>query len=123
MTVNAGNPLIYSIDSRPGDSSQSSPSSLLKAHNNQSDREDKMNKITHALLTALAASCLTYSSLAAPSEHRLSAHDQKLLNASRSKGETTVTVLIATLPGAAKSVLDNIAALGGSVRYRDEGLG
>src|SRR5262249_48818163 len=50
-------------------------------------------------------------------------HDQKLLNEARAKGEATVTLLIATVPGSAKAVADAIGARGGSVHYRHDQLG
>ncbi len=67
--------------------------------------------------------CISTSLLAAPGQGKLTVNDRHLLAAARSKGESTVTVLIATSPGGARSVADALAGLGGSVRFRDEDLG
>src|SRR6266478_3317942 len=71
----------------------------------------------------VAAISILLSAGSALGERKLSSHDQKLLTESRAKGETSVTLLIATAPGDAKAVANGITALGGSVRYRHEGLG
>src|SRR6267378_2061088 len=77
----------------------------------------------HLHFCTIAAVCVLFSTSAAPSGRGLSRHDQKLLAESRAKGETSVTLLIATAPGSAKNIANAITALGGSVRYRHEELG
>src|SRR5882762_4707975 len=77
----------------------------------------------HLQFCIIPAVCVLFSASAAPSGRVLSRHDQKLLAESRAKGETSVTLLIATTPGSAKTVANAITALGGSVRYRHEELG
>jgi hypothetical protein len=75
------------------------------------------------LSTVVAAVFILFTATAAPNEHKLSSHDQKLLSDARAKGEATVTLLIATVPGSAKTVANAIAARGGSVRYRHDEMG
>src|SRR5258707_1179905 len=75
------------------------------------------------LSTIVAAGFILFTANAAPNEHKLSSHDQKLLSDARAKGEATVTLLIATVPGSAKTVANAIAARGGSVRYRHDEMG
>jgi subtilisin family serine protease len=53
---------------------------------------------------------------------KLSKHDQELIATARANGQKTVTLLIAARPGANSTVASGIAALGGAVRYREEGL-
>jgi len=76
----------------------------------------------HAFVS-LSILALLLSSQPGQAANPLSTRDQKSLAEARFKGEKTVTVLIATQPGSAKNVADSLAALGGSVHYRDDALG
>src|SRR5262245_34252435 len=76
------------------------------------------------LATVVAIAVFTLlSATGARADRKLGSHDQKLLNEARAKGEATVTLLIATVPGSAKAVADAIGARGGSVHYRHDQLG
>jgi hypothetical protein len=52
----------------------------------------------------------------------LSKHDRELLAQAIASGADTVTVLIASVPGGNKAVASEIAALGGTVRYREDSI-
>jgi subtilisin family serine protease len=65
----------------------------------------------------------TQPGTAAPAGNSLSTRDQKLLAESRVKGQQSVTVMIATVSGSSKNVASDLAALGGSIHYRDDALG
>jgi hypothetical protein len=52
----------------------------------------------------------------------LSKHSRQLLATAKAQGSLTVTLLIAAHPGSNKQVASGIAALGGSIAYRDEDL-
>ena len=54
---------------------------------------------------------------------RLSHHARELMAAARARGETSVTLLIATVPVATSSVASSLGGLGGNVRYRHDELG
>src|SRR5215204_4840325 len=50
----------------------------------------------------------------------LSKHDRELLAEAIANGETTVTLLIASMPGSNSKVANGIQKLGGTVRYRED---
>jgi len=52
----------------------------------------------------------------------LSKHDRELLADAVVNGKSTVTVLIASLPGKNNAVANNVKALGGDIRYNEGGL-
>jgi hypothetical protein len=52
----------------------------------------------------------------------LSKHDRELLADAIVNGKPTVTVLIASLPGNNNTVASAVRAMGGDIRYRDDGL-
>ena len=52
----------------------------------------------------------------------LSGHDRQLLRDARAEGKSTVTLLIASKPGANRNVASAVAALGGVTRYREDSL-
>ena len=54
---------------------------------------------------------------------KLGQHDRELLAEAEAAGQSTVTVLLATQPGQAPAVADDVAALGGVVGFRDDDLG
>ena len=58
-----------------------------------------------------------------PATRALGAQDEKLLSEAIADGQSTVTVLIAAKGGAARQAAQAIAAVGGSIRYRDDALG
>lgn len=66
-------------------------------------------------------------SVAAPSAKdgkagKLGVHDTELLATARAKGESTVTLLIASTAGRNNGVASAVQALGGTIRYRDDSL-
>ena len=50
----------------------------------------------------------------------LDKHDRELVAAARAEGKRTVTLLVASRPGANRTVADGIAQLGGAVQRRDD---
>jgi hypothetical protein len=83
-----------------------------------------------ALLSSLLVLSLATAtvSVAAPNAKdakagKLGLHDTELLAAARAKGEPTVTLLIASTPGRNNNVASAVQALGGTIRYKDDGLG
>jgi hypothetical protein len=52
----------------------------------------------------------------------LSGHDRQLLRDARAEGKLTVSLLIASKPGANRTVAAAVAALGGVTRYREDSL-
>jgi Subtilase family len=76
------------------------------------------------LAVAAVACLLIVSATAAPGGGpRLSKADRALVAQAKAKGAPTVTLLIATTPGAAKNVASGLGGLGASIGYRDEALG
>ncbi len=55
-------------------------------------------------------------------KQQLSQHNRELLNDARAEGKSSVTLLIASTPGANKTVVSGIAGLGGTVRFRDDDI-
>jgi hypothetical protein len=53
----------------------------------------------------------------------LSKHDRELVADARANGSSTVTLLVATQPGAAKQVVAGLSGLGATIQYRDDTLG
>ncbi|HEX6291628.1 MAG TPA: S8 family serine peptidase [Herpetosiphonaceae bacterium] len=49
-------------------------------------------------------------------------HNRELLQEAQAQGKTTVTLLIASQPGANKTVVSGLAGLGGVVRFRDDDI-
>lgn len=76
-------------------------------------------------IALLACVFATGAAQAAPAArvNALSKHDQQLLSDAQAVGKSSVTVLIATQPGAATSVVTSVRSLGGTVRYRDDTVG
>src|SRR5215216_1177421 len=52
----------------------------------------------------------------------LSKHDRELLAEAIANGQSTVTLLIASQPGANRTVATGITRLGGTVRYREDSI-
>jgi hypothetical protein len=82
-----------------------------------------------ALTTVMALSLVASASItvdAAKSEKaktsKLGPHDLDLIAAARARGESTITLLIASSAGRNSAVVSAVAGLGGSIRYRDDGL-
>ncbi|MBI3973545.1 MAG: S8 family serine peptidase [Chloroflexi bacterium] len=71
----------------------------------------------------------TAGAQSAPNANRsaIGKHGRELLAAARARGAPTVTVLIATVPGASKQVIAGviagIAGLGGTIRFREDTIG
>ena len=55
--------------------------------------------------------------------NKLSKHDRALLAEQRAEGESRTTLLVATNEGSAAAVAASLAALGGTIQYRDDLLG
>ncbi len=53
----------------------------------------------------------------------ISAHDRELLSVAISQGQTSIMVLLATVPGSVSSVASEIQKLGGVIRFRDDDIG
>src|SRR5918992_811463 len=75
----------------------------------------------------VAASCLVVlgasaATMANGARSALSKEDRALLAEARGKGASTVTVLIASKPGANTAVAQGLRGLGASVEYRDDSL-
>jgi hypothetical protein len=75
-----------------------------------------------ALPAALLVLTPTPAAVAAPTPQGagLDKHDRELLADARAEGDKNVTLLIASKPGANKTVLSGITALGGTVQKRDD---
>jgi len=54
---------------------------------------------------------------------KLSKHDRALLTQQRAAGEASTTLLVATNEGSAAAVASSLAAIGGTIGYRDDELG
>ncbi|HEY6169333.1 MAG TPA: S8 family serine peptidase, partial [Verrucomicrobiae bacterium] len=78
-----------------------------------------MKDLRPLLVAALALGTVFTANAAA----HFTKHDQQLLAEASFRGDATVTLLIAAAPGANRAVVGGIARLGGTVRYRDDGLG
>jgi subtilase family protein/pre-peptidase len=63
------------------------------------------------------------SASAGKSDDGLSKEDRKLLAIAKANGQATVTLLIATRPGASRQVVSGLQQLGALVQYRDDALG
>ena len=77
-----------------------------------------------ALAIALSVAVTSGAALAAKPVRgdSLSGHDRQLLRDARAEGKSTVTLLIASKPGANRTVATAVAALGGVTRYREDSL-
>ncbi len=74
--------------------------------------------------TLLLSAALPMAALAKrPQTASLGLHDEQLLSRAVADGATQVTVLVAAKGNAAKQAADAIAALGGTIYYRDNALG
>jgi subtilisin family serine protease len=86
----------------------------------------RWNIVGVGLLAALTSCLLVLSAAAAPSRgdgpNRLSKTERALVAAAKAKGDSTIIVMIAANPGAAKTVASGIEGLGGRVGYLDEQL-
>ena len=60
---------------------------------------------------------------AAPPGGKLSKEERAAISKARAEGKSTVTMLFATQPGQAKTVVDGLQGLGAKVGYRDDQLG
>jgi subtilisin family serine protease len=54
---------------------------------------------------------------------KLSSHDRELLAEAKAKGESKITLMVASVPGKNNEVANAIKGLGGKVNYRDDDLG
>jgi hypothetical protein len=84
---------------------------------------------TFALTTVMALSLVASATItvdAAKSEKakagKLGQHDLDLITAARARGESTITLLIASSGGRNSAVASAIAGLGGSIGYREDSL-
>ncbi len=72
------------------------------------------------MLAALTVVALTGATAFAGSSGNggggLSKHDRALLATARANGDSTISVLVATVPGGSKSVASGIEGLGGTLR-------
>src|SRR5687768_15155982 len=82
-----------------------------------------------ALTTVMALSLVATASItvdAAKTEKakpsKLGPHDLDLIAAAQARGESTITLLIASSRGRNSSVAGAVGGLGGAIRYRDDGL-
>lgn len=75
------------------------------------------------MVVLVLSALLPMSVAAAPPSSKLGKHDRQLLAEANAQRRPTVTLLIATKPGSSKAVADGIAAMGGTIRYRDNELG
>lgn len=79
-------------------------------------------------VAALVAATLATGANAAPaasstSDRGLGKHDRSLINEAKAKGDSTVTLIVATAPKQSAKAASAIASLGGRIGYRDDGLG
>ena len=86
-----------------------------------------MKRLFFMLMTLVLVSTLLLPAFPAAAQNSqsgggLSKHDHELLDEALVQGKTTVTLLIASLPGNNKSVASNIIAFGGTVRFQDDSL-
>lgn len=86
-----------------------------------------MKRLFYVLLTLVMVSSMLLPAVPASADNRrpgggLSKHDRDLLAEARVEGKTSVTLLIASLPGENKSVTNDVITLGGVVRYQDNSL-
>ncbi len=82
-------------------------------------------KVCAALVASLMIGSFvtSRSASAGKSDDGLSKEDRKLLAIAKANGQATVTLLIATQPGASKQVVSGLQQLGARVQYRDDALG
>lgn len=82
------------------------------------------SKKLHVVLAAMLVVSLMLPALMVSAQgggtSKLSKHDRALLAQAIVNGESTVTLLIASTPGANKKVATGIEGLGGTVRYRED---
>jgi len=78
-----------------------------------------------SLVAAVLVPLLAAPAAAAPNEQGagLGRHDRELLAEARVNGDRTITLLIASRPGANSSVARGVQALGGRIDFRDDALG
>ena len=84
-----------------------------------------VRKILALVLVFSIALTFTLSVSAAPGGNgasKLTKHDRELLSEARLQGKTSVTLMIAALPGANNAVVNGLASLGATVRYQDNDL-
>lgn len=74
-------------------------------------------------IMALSAMLPTAALAGPPSGPKLDKHDRELLAEARAQGRGTVTLLIASKPGANNQVASGLASVGASVRYRENDIG
>jgi subtilisin family serine protease len=82
--------------------------------------------IRAVLLLAGAALTLTFTAATVPAKTpggKLAKEEKALLDKAKQSGDKTVTLLIAAVPGQAKTVVDGLQGLGATVGYRDDRLG
>ncbi|HLE30219.1 MAG TPA: hypothetical protein VI793_18990, partial [Anaerolineales bacterium] len=72
------------------------------------------------VLSVIASTGAVLAENGSPGSGWLSKHDGELLAEARAQGDSTVTLLIASQPGANRKVVSGIQGLGGTVRYRDD---
>ena len=75
------------------------------------------------LVSVLALMLPSAAAANEPATRALGAHDEKLLAEAIAEGQSSVTVLIAAKGGAARQAAQAIAAVGGTIKYRDDALG
>ncbi|HEX6607698.1 MAG TPA: serine protease, partial [Chloroflexia bacterium] len=59
------------------------------------------------------------AAVAAGNKNSLSKHDRELLADAQARGDSTVTLLIAAVPGGNNTVVTGLTRLGATVRYQD----
>src|SRR6266545_5462759 len=79
---------------------------------------------TGALVAGLLplANVLVVSAASPTAAATISKHDRELIATARVNGQTTVTLLVAAKPGQNAAAAKAIAALGGSVGYREDSI-
>jgi subtilisin family serine protease len=84
----------------------------------------RTSRVAAGLVLATFAGFLVVSATAATSgKPHLSKADRAVIAEAKAKGKPTVTLLIATAPGASKDVASGLEGLGAKIQYRDEALG
>ena len=78
--------------------------------------------IALTMLLTLLIPVFNVSSAQQGKQDKLSKHDRQLLAEARLNGLPTVTLLIASLPGANRQVAAGITGLGGTIQYREDDI-
>ncbi|HKZ70066.1 MAG TPA: S8 family serine peptidase, partial [Anaerolineales bacterium] len=78
--------------------------------------------LASALVVSLALPLAVFAGQGGGGGGGLSKHDRALLAEAIVNGESTVTLLIASTPGANKAVANGIKGLGGTIRYQEDSI-